>query len=54
MKIKQEVEVTKPDHPVYQTGLSCFSRLDRVRVDFEDFICLGKIWSYLTQRATSY
>jgi hypothetical protein len=42
----------KPDYLVWDIGLSGFSRLDRVRVGFEDFICLGKIWSYATQRST--
>jgi hypothetical protein len=43
----------KPDHLVCQIGLSGFSRLDRVQVGFGDFVCLGKIWSYPTQGATS-
>jgi hypothetical protein len=43
----------KQDYSVWDTGLSGFSRLDRVRVCFGDFVCLGKIWLYPTQRDTS-
>jgi hypothetical protein len=52
-KIKQEAEVTKTGPSGLPNCTIRFSRLDRVRVGFGDFICLGKIWSYLTQRVMS-
>jgi hypothetical protein len=41
-------EVHAQSKPV-KTGLSDFCRLDRVREGIGDFVCLGKIWSYLTK-----